>query len=322
MPLPIGSTLGIFADNSRRRKSVLPLAGTKITGWAKGIDIPAGGETVLYTGQMYQLVPSINSMSRQLAKFEDSWITNYFTIGRELNKVVNLSGLLARSDPREQKAYDELLRNIARLLKTAGIEFGYLYENDLYSGALVYDEGLDDTFLSQARLVYDTLKANNVKQVITVDPHTTNILRSVYPGVIHGFDIQVNSYLELLAERSLDVAKQMDAEITIHDSCIYARQENVIDQPRLLLKQASAEIQETEQSGKLTYCCGGPLESLFPGKAEEVARKRMEQLAGCANHIITMCPICLSNLKRVAPPEIMISDISDYLVKAYCPGAD
>jgi hypothetical protein len=322
MPLPIGPTLGIFADNSLKRKGVLPLSGSKITGWARGLDIPAGGETVLYTGQMYQLVPSINSMSRQLARFEDSWITNYFTIGRGLNKLVNLSGLLARSDPREQRAYDELLRNIARLLKTAGVEFGYLYDNDLYSGALVYDEGLDDTFLPHARLVYDTLKANNVKQVITVDPHTTNILRSVYPKVIDGFDIQVNSYLELLAERGLDVAQPMDVEITIHDSCIYARQENVIDQPRLLLKQASAGIQETEQSGKLTYCCGGPLESLFPGKAEEVAHKRMEQLAGCANHIITMCPICLSNLKRVAPPEIMIDDISDYLVKAYCPGAD
>jgi Fe-S oxidoreductase len=322
MPLPIGSTLGIFADNSLKRKSVLPLAGSKITGWAKGLEIPAGGETVLYTGQMYQLVPSINSMSRQLARFEDSWITDYFTIGRGVNRVINLSGLIARSDPREQRDYDEILRNIARLLETAGVEFGYLYDNDLYSGALIYDEGLDDAFLSHARLVYNTLKANHVKQVITVDPHTTNILRSVYPRVIDGFDIQVNSYLELLAERKLNIAKTLGVDVTIHDSCIYARQENIIDQPRLLLKHIGAGIQEAEQSGKLTYCCGGPLESLFPGKAEEVARKRMEQLSGCASCIVTMCPICLSNLKRVAPQEIMIGDISDYLVNAYCSVAD
>jgi hypothetical protein len=320
MPLPIGSTLGIFADNSLKRKSVLPLAGSKITGWAKGLEIPAGGETVLYTGQMYQLVPSINSMSRQLAKFEDSWITNYFAIGRGVNRVINLSGLIARSDPREQGAYDEHLRNIARVLKTAGVEFGYLYNQDLYSGALIYDEGLDDAFLSHARLVYNTLKANHVKRVITVDPHTTNILRSVYPRVIDGFDIQVKSYLELLDDRELDVARPLDVEVTIHDSCIYARNENIVDQPRLLLKQAGIGIQETEQSGKLTYCCGGPLESLFPGKAEEVARKRMEQLSGCASCIVTMCPICLSNLKRVAPPETAVRDISDYLSEAYCPG--
>lgn len=322
MPVPIGTTLGIFADNSLKRKSVLPLTSSEMTAWAKGLEIPAGGETVLYTGGMFQLIPSINSMSRQLARFENSWITDYFAIGRTLNKVINLSGLIARSGPAERKAYNEPLRNIARLLRRADVKFGYLYDKDLYSGALIYDEGLDDVFLSHARLVYRILKANNVKRVITVDPHTTDILTSIYPKVITGFDIQVKSYLEVLAERKFEVVKQLDTEVTIHDSCIYARHEGIVDQPRLLLKQSGVRIQETELSGKLTHCCGGPLESLFPGKAEEIARKRIGQLADCARQVVTMCPICLSNLKRVAPPEIMVQDISDYLVKAYCPVVD
>lgn len=322
MPVPIGATLGIFADNSLKRKSVLPLSSREMTAWAKGLEIPAGGETVLYTGDMFQLIPSINSMSRQLARFENSWITGYFNVGRAMNKVINLSGLIGRSDPAERKVYNEPLRNIARLLRTAGVEFGYLYEKDLYSGALIYDEGLDDVFLAHARLVYGILKANNVKQVITVDPHTTDILRSIYPKVINGFDIKVKSYLEVLAERKLEVVKKLDTEVTIHDSCIYARHDGIIDQPRLLLKQSDVQVQETELSGKLTYCCGGPLESLFPGKAEEIARNRIEQLAGCSSRIVTMCPICLSNLKRIAPPEIVVQDISDYLIKAYCPIGD
>jgi hypothetical protein len=318
MPVPIGSTLGIFADNSRLRKSVLPISVKGITAWADGLDIPVGGETVLYTGQMYQLVPLIDSMSLRLAKFENSWITNYFGIGRMANKIINLSGFMARSNPEEQKAYNRPLRNIARLLKIAGIEFGYLYERDLYSGALVYDEGLDDAFASHANLVYRVLKDNNVKEVITVDPHTTNILRSIYPKIIKGFDIQVKSYLEVLAGRKFKTIKQLKDEVTIHDSCIYARHEGVIDQPRSLLKQAGVRIQEAELSGKLTHCCGGPLESLFPSKATDIARKRMEQLADCAKQVVTSCPICLANLKRVAPKNIFIQDISDYLVEAYC----
>ena len=320
MPVPIGSTLGIFADNTLKRRSVLPLAAGRATKWAEGLKLPVGGETILYTGQMYQLVPSINSMSRQLAKFENSWLTGYFGLGRMANKLVNLSGLMARDNPEDQKIYNQPLRNIARLLSTAGIKFGYLYQKELYSGALVYDEGLDDAFITHARLVYGILKDNQVKQLITVDPHTTNILRSIYPEVIKGFDIQVKSYLEVLAEQKLDLAQELDREVTIHDSCIYARHENMVDQPRLLLKKGGMRIIEAELSGKLTHCCGGPLESLFPGKAAEIAQRRVDQLSDCAKQVVTLCPICMSNLKRVHSAEISIHDISEYLVEAYCPG--
>lgn len=139
MPVPIGSTLGIFADNSRLRKSVLPISAGRLTAWSKGLNIPRCGSTVLYTGQMYQLVPMINSMSSKLAKFENSWITNYFSLGRTVNKFINLTGFMANAPLAEQQAYNRPLINIARLLKNSGVQFGYLYEKDLYSGALVYD---------------------------------------------------------------------------------------------------------------------------------------------------------------------------------------
>jgi Fe-S oxidoreductase len=316
MPVPIGSTLGIFADNSRLRKSVLPISAGQVSAWTKGLNIPRGGETVLYTGQMYQLVPLINSMSIKLAKFENSWITSYFGVGRTVNKFINLTRFMAGASVEDQAAYNQPLRNIALLLKNAGVEFGYLYEKDLYSGALVYDEGLDEAFAVHAKMIYTLFKDQGVKKVITVDPHTTNILRSIYPEVIQGFDLQIKSYLEVLVEQKCTFCKPMDQEVTIHDSCIYARHENMVEQPRQLLKQSGVQIQETELSGKLTYCCGGPLESLFPGKSTELATKRIAQLSDCAKQIVTLCPICMANLKRVAPPEILVRDISDYLVNA------
>ncbi len=93
----------------------------------------------------------------------------------------------------------------------------------------------------------------------------------------------------------------------------------MVDQPRLLLKQSGMKIIEAELSGKLTHCCGGPLESLFPGKAAEIAQRRVDQLSGCAQEVVTLCPICMANLKRAASAEISIHDISDYLAEAYCP---
>jgi Fe-S oxidoreductase len=315
--LPTGKVLRILADNLERRKGVVPLSPKKATAWSEGLDIPKSGETVIYTGQMYQLIPSINSMTNWMAKFEDFKLNNLFDIGRAINKAVNLSWFMALGSWREQKTYNNILRNIANLLKKAGVEFGYLYEKELYSGALLFDEGVDEIFTQQAHRVYEMLKTNGVKRVITVDPHTTNMLRSIYPKIISGYDIEVKSYLELLAESNFNSTKPLNLDIVIHDPCVYARSENIIDEPRHLLRNAGVNIHEPELSGKLTYCCGGPLESLFPGKAHTVAVTRVEQLASYCNRVVTMCPICLAILRRVAGLDMEIKDISEYLIEAH-----
>ncbi len=318
MSVPIGSTLGILGDNLRKRRSALPLSRRVSTAWAKGLDLPRGGETVLYTGQMWQMVPAINAMSRQLGKYEGRG-TRLFGFARSMNKVVNLTPVLARTTPSERKAYNERLRNIVRLLRAAGVQFGYLYEKDLYPGTLAYDEGLTQGFVTHAHRVAKTLRESGAKRLITVDPHTTNILRSVYPKVVGGFDLPVQSYLEVLAERELRATDPLHESVTMHDSCVYARYEGVVEQPRLLLSRGGVDLVEPELSGKLTFCCGGPLETLFPGKSTEIAKKRVEQLSACSPKIITACPLCLANLERVAPTGVEVRDISDYLVRAYCP---
>ncbi|MGA8710927.1 MAG: (Fe-S)-binding protein [Thermoplasmata archaeon] len=321
MPLPIDSTLGMLGDNLKKRKSALPLSRRAISAWAKGLDLPRGGETVLYTGQMWQMVPAINAMSRQLGKYENSRMSGMFGFARSMNKLVNLTPMLARSSAKDRRAYNERLRNIVRLLRAAGVEFGYLYEKDLYTGALAHDEGLDRGFTRHAELVQRTLRENGVKRVITVDPHTTNMLRTIYPKVLPGFDIEVRSYLEVLSENRPKPLRQLGEEVTMHDSCIYARSEGILEQPRQLLASGGVTLIEPEMSGKLTFCCGGPLETLFPGKSAEIARRRMGQLSACSSRVVTACPLCLANLNRVAPTGVEVEDISDYLVRAFCPPA-
>jgi Fe-S oxidoreductase len=315
----IRNILGILNDNIARRHSALPLSAKAHTRWAKGLKIPRGGETILYTGQMYQLIPSIRAMATSLSKFENSWVTRFFGLGRAINKVINVSRFMAHPLQSEQDKYDDMVRNIALLLQSASVEFGYLYEEDLYAGALAYDQGLDKVFEKQARLVAGIFKRRGVKRVITVDPHTTDMLRTAYPKVVDNFDVEVKSYLEVLAEEAPEVFHKADADVVIHDSCVYARYEGIIDEPRMLLKNAGYRVNETHYSGKETHCCGGPIESLFPGKAHEIAVERVQQLAASGCPVATMCPICLVNLKSASGkdgPEIR--DISEYLAPLYC----
>jgi Fe-S oxidoreductase len=319
MSIPIQDTLGMLDDNLRSRHSVLPISRRKATAWAKGLALPRGGRVVLYTGQMFQLVPSINALSGQLSKAEGTWMARYFGFARRVNRIVNLAGWMARADPAEVKAYGESLREIALLLRAARVEFGYLYEDDLYVGALAYDEGLDATLREHAQHVYALLQAHGVEEVITVDPHTTHLLRTVYPTILPGFTLRVRTYLEVLAERNLAAVKDLATEVTIHDSCIYARREEVVEQPRELLRRGGVRIREAELSGRSTQCCGGPAEMLFPGRAHAVAAQRVEQLAKCSSRVVTLCPLCHANLRRAAPPGVEVTDISHYLTQAYCP---
>ena len=225
---------------------------------------------------------------------------------------------MARSDPQETLYYNNILRHIAQLLQTAGVDFGYLYEDEMYTGALIHDEGVDDAFRKHAQRVYDTLKGHGVKTVITVDPHTTNMLRSVYPEYVNGYELNVKSYLEVLIDGNVEASQMLDKDITIHDSCVYARYEDIVEEPRNLLRKAGATIIEPEFAGKLTHCCGGPIESFFPGKAQVIARKRIEQLAAAGGEITAMCPICLVNLKHAARDKnIEVKDIAEYLSAAY-----
>jgi len=317
MPLPTATVLGILGDNLARRGSVLPLSKRAATRWARGLDLPRGGDTVLYTGHMYQLIPAIDAMAGLLARLEDSWVTRLFGLGRFVNRFVSLTFFMQLAIPRRKRAeYDAMLRDIALLLLKSGLRFGYLYGEEMYSGTLAYDEGLDDAFAPHARRVAETFRRHGVRRVITVDPHTTHMLAEVYPRFVPGFDLEVVSYLDVLAEAGGERRAHSDRKVVLHDSCVYARYVGVVEAPRLLLQRAGVEYAEPVLTGKATHCCGGPAEVLFPGEAHRIALERVAQLTQVGRRITTMCPICLVNLRKAAGDGTEVLDISQVLAVA------
>ncbi len=319
MAFPTKDILGILVDNLRKRRSVLPLSRRKAIRWADGLEIPEGGGTVIYTGLMYQLMSSVVALEKMTMRFEDTWIRHFSRLGRMVNRAVDVSSVMTVRDYDGRRYFDSLLRNIVCLLRKTHLEFGYLYDNELYTGALIHDQGVCDAFEEHACKVYRLLKENRVRRVITVDPHTTDMLRTVYPRIIDDYDIEVTNYLELLARMAPEPVRKLDRDVVIHDSCVYARYESIIEEPRLLLGKAGLDIREHEYTKKMTYCCGGPIESLFPKKSRAIADNRVDQLKDRSRNIVTMCPICLINLRHAAlGTDVSVEDISQYLVEAYC----
>ena len=317
MPLPTGDVIGILGDNLRLRRSVLPLSSRVATKWTEGLGLPRGGETVLYTGMMYQLIPYIEGLVKAEMKFGDSWLAKWTGLGRRVNRLVNVSAFMARPSAQERALYDRVPINVVHLLRKAGVEFGALYEDDLYSGALAYDLGADEVLAQHARRVQAAFEKHGVRSVITIDPHTTTMLRSVYPKVLDGYDIEVRSYLEVLAGRGMTPSATLAGDVAFHDSCVFARYEGVVDEPRELLAATGLTVCDPENTGRQTWCCGGPVESLYPVKATANAAKRVAQLRAAAHDGVTMCPMCFVNLSGAAGDTMRFKDISEYLREAY-----
>ena len=186
---------------------------------------------MLYTGRMYQLIPYIERVVDLEQRVGGSPLARFSGLARRINRLVNGIALVARPHAGERAEHDRVPANVVRLLRQAGLEFGYLYEDDLYAGAPAYDLGADEAVAFHARRVAGIFRKHGVREVITIDPHTTTMLRSVYPKLVEGYEVRVRSYLEVLAERGLPVRAPLQGEVVLHDPCVYARHENVIEAP-------------------------------------------------------------------------------------------
>ncbi len=300
MSYPIEDILSILVDNIVKYGSPFRIDHRRLNRWAYENNLKTGGDTVLYTGLLYQLTPYIEASTRYLAKMG----RKMGTIARLASKLIDLTKLL-RVDEKTVNYVNQVLDNIAKMVKNTYQDIGYLYDKEPYSGVLLYDLGMIRLFENHANRVMDIFRENGVKKVVTIDPHTTHIIRDIYPKYVDGYDLEVINYLNLINLDDLEPGLESGEEYVIHDPCIYARIVGIIDKPRELLEKGGAKILEPEYSRQMTYCCGGPIESIYPELSSEIAKKRLRQLASKSSKIVTLCPICYINLSRAALDEGM-----------------
>jgi len=274
---------------------------SEIAEWSKALTFNQNSDTVLLTGHMYQIM----AYTQHLIEF-------FQKTGRYGNVLLKISGRVPGIvrfskyfvDGELKKRLDGCIKNVAVLLKKAGIEFSY-FENEPYPGTLLYELGYIPEFVEYASQVGEWLKSKNIKRIIVIDPHTYHILDSIYREHIK-FDFEVVHYLDLLSKLEF---KERDEVITYHEPCIFTRKKEYY-LPREIL-ESIAEVKYPVNSGRNSVCCGGPVESLFPEITESVSDRRYKELKDTgARKIITACPVCFLNLHK----QNKIIDISEFLI--------
>lgn len=304
----ISQALATLKDNMDRTGDPLGFKKSYWTGWAHGKNMPRRGATVLLTARMYQMLPYViqetelvDSARPLLPLLSVKAFAKMAAMGNAMagETIVRLK---ARSAKDIQIKGDTALAGILSALRRAGQEPAYLYENEPYSGVLLYDLGLEAEIAPHVRKVYQQLKNRGVRQVITVDPHTTYMLREVYPKYILNYDLQVKHYLEYLAESTENVTDPKPSELPddfiLHDSCVMTRDLDIIEQARQVTQRLGIKLLEPENNRQNTACCGGPVEYAYGDLSCKISKIRIQELAAVSKNIVVTCPICLINFSK------------------------
>ena len=320
----VSEVLSTLRDNIQRVGDPLGMKTVYWTEWAKGLNLPRSGHTMLLTARMYQMLPYIiqvvSLVSSAKPFLSRGGLGAMVNLGNRFmgDQIIRLRALGSQNIKAKSK---NALRGIVSALSAVGQRPAYLYENEPYSGVLLYDLGLDEYIEEHIIKVYRLLKSHNVKKVIGVDPHTTFMLREIYPKYIDNYDIEVKHYLEILSENDealkKSCKKSLENEFVIHDSCYMTRELGVIDQVRRISESIGITLIEPENTKLDTACCGGPIEYAFRDLTEKVSRTRIQELANISKNIIVECPICLINLRKYEKEMgIKVWDIGELLFEA------
>jgi Fe-S oxidoreductase len=304
----ISQALNTILNNLHRTGDPLGIKKVYWTQWIDGFSMPRQGETLLYTARMYQMLPFVAQATKITEKAQPFLpmlsVKALAKVAEFANTVVTepLLRIQARHDHRIRKRSEAVLAGIVSGLANVKMYPGYLYEKEPYSGVLLHDLELEEHIPTIAQSNYKTLKAAKAKNIITVDPHTTFMLRDIYPHYIPDYDLNVRHYLEILSESQALTPNhrppELPKKLVIHDSCVMTRNLGIIQSLRSVLQTLGIEIIEPENTGINTACCGGPVEYAYADLSRSISGMRAKELAQTCSDVLVTCPICLINLMR------------------------
>ncbi|MBX8631468.1 MAG: (Fe-S)-binding protein [Thermoplasmata archaeon YP2-bin.285] len=279
----------LIFQNLMRNYLPFPMDMKLSSAWASGIR--RGGDTVIYTSMMYQMAPLFRSYEKLIPTIRKiKGVYRFAALGKYFYKP-------SRDEINRSYA---ILRNIASSLSASGVSFGYLYEEEPYSGAILLELGMLDEFREYASKLMGFFRERGIRRLITVDPHTTNALHRMKQ--FHTMDIDVVNYLHLLRN------VKGKGEYVLHDSCLYSRHLDMYQDIRNVIEKSGIHLKEDPiVTGKGTsMCCGFPVGIVDRILSERIAGLRAEKLSSVSENVMVLCPLCFQNLHE------RISNVVDF----------
>jgi Fe-S oxidoreductase len=219
------------------------------------------------------------------------------------------------------KRAGQVARALVRLLRAAGVPFGYLGEDEPCCGEAALSVGHKPYFQEIAEQTTKTFQERGVGELVCISPHCYDVFRNHYPAAPDGFNARhYTQYLAgLIAEGRLQFKGALSARLTFQDPCYLGRHNDEYQAARYLMEAIpGVELVEMSDHGIDGLCCGGGGGRMWletaPG--ERFADLRVQQaLETHAQLLATACPFCLvcleDSAKQVRNAELHVMDIAE-----------
>lgn len=232
-------------------------------------------------------------------------------------------GAMGSFDNRSQK----IALSFAKLMNEAGVKFAILGNKEKNSGDTPRRLGNEFLFQELATKNIEEFEKNEVRKIVTIDPHAYNIFKNEYPDF--GLEAEVYHHTEILYELVKDGRLMpqyaVNETITFHDSCYLGRYNEVYDPPREILKAIpGVKLVEMERTRETAMCCGagGGLMWMEEETGHRINVSRTEQALAVNPGIISSgCPYCLTMLSdgtkaKEVEEKIGTYDVAEILEKS------
>ncbi len=193
----------------------------------------------------------------------------------------------------------KIARAVAKILKTAGVNFAILGTEETCCGEPARRLGNEYLFQMQALKNIELLKKYNVKNIVTNCAHCFNTIKNEYPQFGAEFEVVHHTQLiaELLKQGRIKPASMVTSKLTYHDSCYLGRHNNIYEYPRRVLANISAsDLREMKRIRRNGFCCGagGGRYWMEERIGKRISEERIEDVIQTkADILATACPYCL-----------------------------
>ena len=210
-------------------------------------------------------------------------------------------GCTAALDERSQK----VARAMASVLKTAGVRYRVLGEEEACTGDPARRLGNEYLFETLARQNIETFERYGVREVLTLCPHCFNTLKNEYPQF--GGEYRVRHYADFVAELvragRLRPVVPVEASVAYHDSCYLGRHNGIYDPPREIAKAIPGLRLVEMGEGRCRergFCCGaGGGRMWMEEEGRRVNHIRTEHFLDTQADVVGVsCPFCLQMMEE------------------------
>jgi Fe-S oxidoreductase len=224
-------------------------------------------------------------------------------------------------------AYDPrimpLAKNLARVLDAAGVDYGFIGEEEKHCGSearRLGEEGLFEYFDEENT---ELLNQYEVNRLVTLSPHCFNSFKSEYTNLSMPVLHYTQLVAELIEDKKLELKNEIASSVVFHDPCYLGKKNLVFDEPRYILSQIPGmETAEFFRSKERSLCCeggGGKMWVESESKEQRLAETRIADAQELGAKIVAVaCPFCLLTLEdalkvRGLEEEMRVADILELL---------